>query len=268
MDDPRGQRVLRQHVKTDQLMGVDAVPRGTPPGPADASPRAAAGAPHIATHRGGAAALSEAPAAPAAGGVKLVPLDRDTRLRILEAIDEGEVRGCTKCALHEGRTHTVFGEGDPDADILFIGEGPGADEDEQGRPFVGRSGALLDKMIAAMGVQRRDVYIANVVKCRPPGNRAPTPAEAEVCAQYLRRQIATIQPKAIVTLGGPAAKLILGKDGVTRLRGNWHRYDGTDPPIPVMPTFHPSYVLRRYTKEVRGMVWSDLQAVMQRIGAS
>ncbi len=162
---------------------------------------------------------------------------------------------------------TVFGEGDADAGLMFIGEGPGQNEDEQGRPFVGRAGELLTKMIAAMGFAREQVFIANVVKCRPPGNRTPTPAEADACWPYLRRQILTIEPHVIVTLGGPATKRLLDtKTGITALRGTWHLFHGIEPEgpaVPVMPTFHPAYLLRSYTKENRAKVWSDLQAAMR-----
>ena len=153
---------------------------------------------------------------------------------------------------------------------MFIGEGPGRDEDIQGRPFVGRSGELLDKQIQAMGqhakipgFDRRNVYIANVVKCRPPQNRTPTPEEAEACWTYLSRQIMIIQPKVIITLGGPAAKRLLNTDqGVTRLRGNWQQVELGGRTYPLMPTFHPAYLLRSYTRENRMKVWSDLQAAM------
>ena len=177
-------------------------------------------------------------------------------------MEEQEVRGCVKCPLHQSRTQTVFGEGDPDAPIMFIGEGPGQTEDEQGRPFVGRAGELLNKMIEAMGYQREQVYITNIVKSRPPNNRAPNPAEVSACWPYLRRQIEIIRPKAIVTLGGPAAKTLLEtREGITRLRGTWYQYNEVQPPVPVMPTFHPAYLLRAYTRENRARVWSDLQAV-------
>ncbi|MCS7033407.1 MAG: uracil-DNA glycosylase [Phycisphaerae bacterium] len=185
------------------------------------------------------------------------------RLR-LKQLDEQEVRACVKCPLHAGRTQTVFGEGDVDAQLMFIGEGPGETEDQTGRPFVGRAGELLDKMIAGMGLRREQVYICNVVKCRPPNNRAPLPDETAACASYLERQIETIRPKVIVTLGAPAAKFILGNDrvAISRVRGTWHEYRG----IRVMPTFHPAYILRVYTPEVRGQVWSDLQKVMEALG--
>lgn len=195
-------------------------------------------------------------------------MDRQGKIAILDAIDRDEVRGCTKCELCRGRIQTVFGDGDPDAKLMFVGEGPGETEDRLGKPFVGKAGDLLEKMIIAMGLTREQVYIANVVKCRPPNNRTPTPPEVDACSDYLRRQIMTIQPKVIVTLGGPATKLLLQtSQGITAVRGTWHTLTGgllgNLPPIPVMPTFHPAYVLRQYTKETRGKVWSDLQKVME-----
>lgn len=250
MDDAtRAMRILRQHVQTDALLGVEAVPVGTPPEVTlpkpDAKPQAAA---------------ARAP----------VVFDGD-KAEALAAIDDNEVKACTQCVLCEGRTQTVFGDGNADADLMFIGEGPGQREDEQGIPFVGRAGELLAKMIAAMGFDRQDVYIANVVKCRPPNNRAPLPDEVAACSGYLHRQIAIIQPKVIVTLGGPATKLMLDtKQGITRIRGTWHQY--TPPasiggePIPVMPTFHPAFLLRQYTTDNRKKVWSDLQDVMTKLG--
>jgi DNA polymerase len=149
---------------------------------------------------------------------------------------------------------------------MIVGEGPGSEEDRTGRPFVGRAGELLNKQIEAMGLTRQQVYIANVVKCRPPNNRTPTPQEAETCGHYLRQQIETIRPRAILTVGGPAAKLLLGTtEGITRLRGQWFTYDQVDPAIPLMPTFHPAYLLRAYTKDNRAKVWSDLQQVMAKL---
>jgi DNA polymerase len=143
---------------------------------------------------------------------------------------------------------------------MFIGEGPGRDEDLTGRPFVGKAGELLDKMLAALGLQRGQVYIANVVKCRPPDNRTPTSPEAQRCLGYLRRQIELIQPRVIVTLGATPLRELLGvSTGITRIRGQWQRLDMLGG-IPVMPTFHPAYVLRQYTQEVRRAVWADLQA--------
>ncbi len=187
----------------------------------------------------------------------------------LDAIDAGEVRNCTKCGLCKGRNKTVFGEGNPDADLVFIGEGPGAEEDKQGRPFVGRAGELLAKMIAAMGLTRQDVFIGNIVKCRPPGNRAPMADEVEACWDYLIRQLRIIQPKVIVTLGNPATHTLLNTTvGITRLRGQWQSLPMLDADlvgIKVMPTFHPAFVLRQYTRDNRQKVWSDLQEVMREL---
>lgn len=189
---------------------------------------------------------------------------------LLEAMDHNEVRTCRKCPLAEGRTNTVFGEGNPQAELVFVGEGPGAEEDRQGRPFVGRAGDLLTKMILAMGLSREDVFICNVVKCRPPSNRTPAPEEVQACWGYLVRQLQIIRPKVIVTLGNPATKTLLDtRTGITRMRGQFHSLPDWAAGlggIAVMPTFHPAYLLRQYTQENRGMVWSDLQQVMDRLG--
>lgn len=172
-----------------------------------------------------------------------------------------EVRGCTKCRLCEARTQTVFARGNPLAELLFVGEGPGYEEDQQGAPFVGPAGQLLDKMIAAMGYHRDDVYICNVVKCRPPENRKPQPDEMEACKPYLATQLELIAPKYIVALGATAVQGLLGtSEGITKLRGKWKMYKG----VPVMPTFHPAYLLRQ--PSAKRDVWSDLQQVMARLG--
>ena len=168
---------------------------------------------------------------------------------------------CRRCPLAATRTNVVFGEGDPHAKLMFIGEGPGADEDRLGRPFVGRAGQLLDKMIAAMRFRREEVYIANVVKCRPPGNRVPTPEEAARCIGYLERQIRFIRPEVIVLLGATAATFLLDRrEGITKLRGIWTEYHG----IPVMPTFHPAFLLRQ--ESAKREAWHDLQMVMAKLG--
>jgi uracil-DNA glycosylase family 4 len=173
---------------------------------------------------------------------------------------EQAIQGCLACPLGAGRLRFVFGEGNPQAGLMFVGEGPGRDEDLQGRPFVGKAGELLDKMIQAIGLQRDQVYIANVVKCRPPDNRTPAPEEASACLGYLRRQIELIQPKVIVTLGAtPLRELVGVSEGVTKARGQWKRVEIGGRSIPVMPTFHPAYVLRQYTAEVRKAVWEDLK---------
>jgi len=172
--------------------------------------------------------------------------------RVLEA----QVSGCKKCQLHESRTQTVFGTGNRDADWLIIGEAPGADEDRQGEPFVGRAGKLLDGMLFAAGFQRADVYIANILKCRPPANRDPSPEEVACCHDYLQQQIDLIQPRLILAVGRIAAHKLLQTDTqVGRLRGKLHHYGDTN--IPVIVTYHPAYLLRSPLEKRK--VWSDLQ---------
>jgi DNA polymerase len=189
-------------------------------------------------------------------------LSRQEKIVALEKLD-AQVKKCQLCRLCEARTQTVFGEGDPDAKIFFIGEGPGENEDLQGRPFVGRAGELLNKMIAGMGLRREQVFIANIVKCRPPLNRQPGPDEVDTCTPYLVKQLEIIRPQVIVTLGLPAARYMLeSKESMGRMRGQWHNWRG----IKLMPTFHPAFLLRSYTEENRGMVWNDLKAVMKEVG--
>lgn len=169
---------------------------------------------------------------------------------------------CKRCRLAEGRTQIVFGDGNPDADLLFVGEGPGEQEDLQGIPFVGRAGELLTTMIErGLGVSRRSVYICNIVKCRPPQNRTPLADEVDACRGFLDGQIDAVRPKVIVALGKPATSLLLGRDvSITRVRGTWQEYRGT----PLMPTFHPAFVLRQYTTENRRLVWEDLKSALAR----
>jgi DNA polymerase len=191
------------------------------------------------------------------------PLPLDERRRRLELVAEN-VRACSRCELAGSRTQTVFARGNPMAELVFVGEGPGEDEDREGVPFVGRAGQLLDKMIGAMGLGPDEFYIANVVKCRPPQNRTPEPLEMASCLPYLAEQLELVRPKAIVALGGTALRGLLGAtEGITRARGSWKLYRGT---IPVMPTFHPSYVLRQPTREVKEAVWRDLQEVVRHLG--
>ena len=167
---------------------------------------------------------------------------------------------CRKCRLCAGRTTVVFGVGDPSARVMFIGEGPGADEDRLGEPFVGRAGQLLNSMIRAMGLRREDVYIANVVKCRPPGNRDPQPDEVAACLPYLARQIELIDPTVLVTLGRVAAGHLLGTSApISSYRGRWQRWRDRD----VMPTFHPAYLLRSPSQKPKA--WVDLKAVLRRL---
>ena len=169
---------------------------------------------------------------------------------------------CTRCRLSEGRTQIVFGDGNPHAELMFIGEAPGEQEDLRGLPFVGRAGELLTQMIEkGLGLERRDVYICNIVKCRPPGNRTPLPDEVAACRPFLEAQIDAVRPRVIVALGKPATSLLLGRDvAITKLRGTWQEFRG----IPVMPTFHPAFVLRQYTPENRRLVWGDLKAALTR----
>lgn len=184
-------------------------------------------------------------------------VDHASALRIIQE-DIGE---CTRCALHKGRNKLVFADGDPNARLMFVGEGPGADEDAQGLPFVGRAGQLLNNMIVAMGLQREQVYIANVVKCRPPGNRTPEPDEANTCVQFLFRQIEVVQPEVIVALGATAATYLLGqRQPLAALRGRVHSFRGTK----LIVTYHPAFLLRdpRQKKEA----WADLQIAMRELG--
>ena len=174
---------------------------------------------------------------------------------------EKEIAACTKCPLAPTRTHTVSGQGNPRPEIAFIGEGPGAEEDKQGVAFVGRAGQLLTSIIGAMGLTRDEVWIGNIVKCRPPGNRTPFPDEMEACMPFLKRQLAILKPKVIVCLGATAVKGLLGEQiGITKLRGNWRSFEGID----VMPTFHPAYLLRNASG--KAPVWEDMKAVLKHLG--
>ena len=181
-----------------------------------------------------------------------LPVHRDSSL---EAIRE-DLGDCHRCKLHEHRRTIVFGEGNPQARLAFVGEGPGAEEDATGRPFVGRAGQLLDKIIAAIGLRREDVYIANVVKCRPPGNRTPERDETDTCEPFLFRQLAFIRPEVIVALGSPAFQCLMRtRESITRSRGEWRDWNG----IKVMPTFHPAFLLRSPDKKRE--VWEDMKKV-------
>ncbi len=194
---------------------------------------------------------------PPAVAAAIPQADRVSALRIIRE-DIGE---CTRCALHHGRNKIVFADGDPNARLMFVGEGPGADEDAQGLPFVGRAGQLLNNMISAMGLKREEVYIANVVKCRPPGNRTPEPEEANTCSPFLFRQIDVVRPEVIVALGATAATYMLGqRQPLAGLRGRMHSVRGSR----LIVTYHPAYLLRdpRQKKEA----WADLQIAMRELG--
>jgi DNA polymerase len=185
------------------------------------------------------------------------PADKAAALRMIRE----DIGDCTRCALHKGRNKLVFADGSPTARLMFVGEGPGADEDAQGLPFVGRAGQLLNNMITAMGLKREEVYIANVVKCRPPGNRTPEPEEANTCSPFLFRQIDVVRPEVIVALGATAATYLLGqRQPLAGLRGRVHSFRGTK----LIVTYHPAFLLRdpRQKKEA----WADLQIAMRELG--
>ncbi|MBX3353372.1 MAG: uracil-DNA glycosylase [Phycisphaeraceae bacterium] len=243
---------LRQHARTALLMGVDFLPVSSrAPEAVQEAPR---GQPPIIEVEV-KAAVAPAPEAPVGG-----------KQALLDDLKRRHDAQCAHCTVAPPFTQTVFGEGDPDAGLMFIGEAPGAEEDKTGRPFVGRAGEKLNDMIRAMGLAREDVYIANILKARPPNNATPTPDESERCGVWLREQIRIIHPRVIVTLGKPAANYMLNnRDAMGSLRGVWHEYRDDTLVIPLMPTFHPAYLLRAYTPENRKKVWSDLKAAMERL---
>jgi uracil-DNA glycosylase len=198
--------------------------------------------------------------APLAIALPSLAPERDSLQNILADIGD-----CKRCRLCEGRHTIVFGSGNQRSALVFVGEGPGAEEDEQGLPFVGRAGQLLTQMIdntaakEGIPIRRRDVYICNVVKCRPPDNRTPLPDETETCGQFLLRQLLAIRPKAICVLGATAMKALLNvKEGITRSRGKWHKWHD----IPVMVTYHPSYLLRQYNQDAKREAWEDLKTLL------
>lgn len=280
----RLRRLVHQHAETSALLGVGFVPCYGDAGgsvvaemkPADAL-GAGARADRLAETRlgeeivgGGSDPLSDQRSTsdgPTSVGSKFEALEA---LRVRYAADEPHA------GFETAHTSIVFGEGDPEARLMFVGEAPGADEDRVGRPFVGKSGQLLDKMIVAMGLSRESVYIANVLKTRPPGNRTPTIEEARLCAPYLYEQIRIVGPEVIVTLGKSAGQLLLGNSSsMGAMRGTWAAFPPSAPLVPVdpgfpsiavMPTYHPAYLLRSYTADNRAAVWSDLKQVMDRLG--
>lgn len=236
--------VARQHLETSSLWGVEFVPVRV----------------EVAEKSSSSAERDDPQPAPWHNPA----LSKQERLALLQAHHDANCPHCTCSTTHN---RTVFGEGNPDAQIMFIGEAPGEEEDRTGRPFVGRAGQKLDDIIRAMGLARADVYIANILKCRPPNNRTPLQPEVDACSPFLTEQIRVIRPSVIVALGGPAAKMLLQTEtGITRLRGCWGQYNAGDLCVPVMPTYHPAYVLRNYTVKTRQEVWSDMQAVLHRLG--
>jgi len=252
-----------RHLTWLQEAGVREVPRPDPKAFV-ARPAPPASAPSVAADPSPRPAPAPAPA-PAPGpafstAAATAPGQKGCGSPALAAVRD-DLGDCRRCKLAAGRTTLVFGVGSPTAELMFVGEGPGADEDVQGEPFVGRAGQLLTKMIEAMGYRRDEVYIANVVKCRPPGNRNPEPDEIEACEPFLRRQIEAVGPKVIVALGKFAAQTLLRSAiPITKLRGTWSTYGG----VRLMPTFHPAYLLR--SPEEKKKAWADLQLVMAELG--
>ncbi len=210
------------------------------------------------------ATLGSGPSVPPSGS------SASTKQQRLAKLDEQQVRGCTKCALSTTRTQTVFGQGNPDARLVFVGEAPGFEEDKKGLAFVGRAGQLLTDMIKAMGLTREEVFICNVLKCRPPGNRDPLADEIIACSPYLLEQLSVIEPEVIIALGAPASKTLLRTaQSIGRLRGRFHDYwisgaEGVGPRVPLMPTYHPAYLLRNPADKRK--TWEDLKMVMQLLG--
>ncbi|HUW58092.1 MAG TPA: uracil-DNA glycosylase [Planctomycetota bacterium] len=247
-------RMLEDKLDLERSFGVESVPVGKPEAE---TPEPEAAAHDIPSAPGGGEGKGEGVKAEAEKGLAAEVGSKAERLAALEQ----QMADCHECTLGGTRTNLVFGVGSAEAELMFIGEAPGEDEDRQGIPFVGRAGQLLTKIIVAMGLKRADVYIANILKCRPPGNRNPRPSEVAPCLPYLRRQIAIIQPKLIVCLGGVAAQTLLQTDmPVGRLRGTFHDYDGT----PLLVTYHTAYLLRNPAGKVQ--VWDDMKKVLHRLG--
>jgi len=237
---------LRQQLETDQLLGLREVPIA----------------------KDVAAALGQS--APAVSEVSTMASDEQQAQ--LQELDESQVVDCKKCQLCETRTRTVFGQGSANARLVFVGEAPGYEEDQKGLAFVGRAGQLLTKMIIAMGLKREDVFICNVLKCRPPNNRTPAADEIASCSPYLFEQLQIIQPEIVCALGAPAAQTLLGtKEAIGRLRGRFHDFYTSGTPsigecVPLMPTYHPAYLLRSPGEKKK--TWADLQLIMAKLGLS
>jgi uracil-DNA glycosylase len=252
---------VTRRLETDLLLGVRAVPLR-----AQGTYRPATRAAVLSSGRPAAEPV-------AANGAHLQALSEEDRMRretALRKLDESRVKACVACGLAKTRTKTVFGQGSAAARLVFVGEAPGHDEDEQGLAFVGKAGQLLTKMIEAMGLTRDEVFICNILKCRPPQNRDPAPDEVSACWPYLDEQLRIINPEVIVTLGKPASQTLLRTtEGISRLRGQWHSYyvsgsPNVGPATPLMPTYHPAYLLRSPGEKAK--TWSDLKLVLAKLG--
>ncbi|MCC5787117.1 MAG: uracil-DNA glycosylase [Phycisphaerales bacterium] len=271
--------VLRQHAHTTRLFGVDFIPIGR--GVAPSAAPAVAKAPQPPASAGEAPAVPSKTAKRTASGRSGASGDPAAALQKIRELYELDAPHASFVTEFQ---NIVFGEGSPSARLMFVGEAPGAEEDKTGRPFVGRAGQLLDKMIEAMGLKREEVYIANVLKTRPPKNATPTTEESRLCAPYLYAQIGAIRPEFIVTLGLPSTRLLLDStEAMARLRGRWHEFavpealppklaevisplGGVGHKVRVMPTYHPAFLLRQYTTENRAKVWADLRMVVDEMG--
>lgn len=272
-------RAIVQHAETAAMLGAESIPAYRPSGAApsrSASPSPAGGPnPPVPASRAGPGRDEPVLHAPASAPERprRDPAQAQARLDELRARYE---RDAPHRQFNTTFNKIVFGEGDPCARLMFVGEAPGAEEDKSGRPFVGKAGDLLTRMINAMGLQREQVYIANVLKTRPPNNATPTIDEMTLCAPYLYEQVAIVNPEVLVTLGKPAAQCLLDiSEALGKFRGVWTQFPppgrlgpvpGLERPIPVMPTYHPAYLLRAYTDDNRAKVWSDLKQVMDRLG--
>jgi uracil-DNA glycosylase len=253
MDAADIRRQAQQHLESLRQAGVEWLPVGAPLPLADTNPPLA---PLAAAQTSRFAEAGPAPAPP-----PTLPVEqRRLELKVLAA----EVAGCTRCSeLLATRTQTVFADGQPDVEVCFIGEAPGADEDAQGKPFVGAAGQLLNRIIAACGMKREEVYICNIIKCRPPGNRTPKPEEVLNCRGFLARQLELVRPKFICALGSCAAQSLLNTtQSLGRLRGRFHDYNG----VPVLVTYHPAYLLPHRSPEKKRDVWEDMKLLMRRMG--
>ena len=247
---------VKQHLETDALLGAKDLP---------VSPD------RVAELRESQSAQdAAAPSASAGRAAGSDAADSEAKAELLNRLWEDHARECTKCHLSETRTQVVFGQGDPSARLVFVGEAPGFEEDRQGIAFIGRAGQLLTAMIEkGMGLSREDVYICNVLKCRPPNNRTPSTDEIAACSPYLLQQLQIIQPEVIVALGAPAAQTLLDtRDGIGRLRGRFHDFypsglPMSGEPVPLMPTYHPAYLLRSPGEKRKA--WEDLKLVMERL---
>lgn len=280
-DDPRAElaelaRLFQTHILWQRELGASELPRASArPSPPRSSPAAAAEVPSSAPtptqelQVESAPSVEPRPTAPpeppsppiAAAGEAPHPAEPPLGRADALAVIRREVHGCTACKLAARRTQTVFARGNPDARLVFIGEAPGEQEDKQGLPFVGPAGQLLDKIIGAMTLDPAQVYVCNVVKCRPPGNRTPEADEVTACTPFLLRQLGVVRPEVIVALGRTATGFLLGSSApMSKLRGGWHSYQG----IPLLPTWHPSYLLREPAHKAE--TWADMKLVMQRLG--